>query len=337
MSTLKEVAKRAEVSITTVSLYLNGKSAGRISKETKERIADAINELKYQPNLAAKKLRSKDFNNQAYTIAIFWASDYRRYLLGTFMSGIQTALLKSNLDFDLIIRPYNTNELYKQKKALNSNMYHAAIIANASVSDMQYLESIKPIIPIILLNRNSEQYHFISVNNRAIGERAAELILEKGFKSAAIFNTTNAYLAINERMKGFIDACRNYKIELPYDYQIYSDNSFEGGIQAANDYLNCKSLSPSVIFSASDRIALGALYEFHHHEIKIPEKISILSVSIEQTSDTQYSFPPLSIINIPLSKMAEASIILVDKILKENITQPQHIELPFDVCLRESF
>lgn len=71
MATIKDVAKQAGVSVTTVSIIINGKAEERkISAATQERVAEAMRDLGYQPNLSARRLRSQE--NERPVIAFFW-------------------------------------------------------------------------------------------------------------------------------------------------------------------------------------------------------------------------------------------------------------------------
>ena len=83
MASIKDVAAKAQVSISTVSIIINGKSKERkISKETQEKVLNAMKELNYQPNLSAKKLRLADTKK---TIALFWTTDFRGVMLARFL------------------------------------------------------------------------------------------------------------------------------------------------------------------------------------------------------------------------------------------------------------
>ena len=92
MSTIKDIAREAGVSIATVSIVLNGKGQERkISKETQERIYTIASQLNYVPNQSAKKLRATQRNS--YAIAFFWATDFRINYLARITLGIQKAIM----------------------------------------------------------------------------------------------------------------------------------------------------------------------------------------------------------------------------------------------------
>ena len=75
MPTLKDVAALAGVSAATVSLYLNGKSAGRISQQKQKEIEEALKQLSYQPSSASRQLKELGTSPLIYTVAVYWGAD----------------------------------------------------------------------------------------------------------------------------------------------------------------------------------------------------------------------------------------------------------------------
>ena len=88
MATIREVAALAGVSLSTVSIVINGQAAERkITDATCKKVWDAVEQLGYHPNIAARKLRVPD--SGTLTIALYWSNDFRTALLGRFLQGMQ--------------------------------------------------------------------------------------------------------------------------------------------------------------------------------------------------------------------------------------------------------
>lgn len=340
MPTLKDVAALAGVSAASVSLYLNGKADGRVSPLKQKAIDDAIAQLSYQPNAVSRQLRALSPQNSVHTVAVYWAADARSALLGKVMSGIQASILnnQNSQEFNIVICSFKSNELYHVKSLLEPEKYghDAAIIANTSSIDMQYLNSITPTIPIVLLNRHLPQYHSVKINNHAMGAAIADLIAERGYKSVAVFRTLSPFPALNSRVNGFIDRCRQLKIELPNRSLFFTSDSTEGGIQAARDLIRVPQ-KPDVLFCDSDSIALGALYAFHEAGIRIPEDLSVVCISMNNSSIISCSIPALTASEVPLKKISQVCMDQIGEILRTGNKEPVHIELETEIVLRESF
>lgn len=337
MATLKDVASLAGVSIAAVSLYINGKSQGRVSAETQHKIDQAIAETGYVPSSSKNTILQPE-DRPLRTIAIFWSIDFKRNLLGAFIGGIQTAILDSgpNTDFDYIIRPYRSNELYMHKRLLCGRQYHGILIANASYTDMQYLQTITPQIPVVLINRVLPPYHCVYIDSTKVGEQAAELILEKGYSSICTVRSQSQYFAINSRFSEFIRFSREKGLLMPNEFQLVAEDSIEGGILAAGEYLSYAN-RPPVIFSSSDTQAVGILKGLKQGGVRVPEDCAVFSYGFERTELTEYSDPPLSVIDISTFRLANNGTRLMIDILNKGISVPQQLELPTSVVLRDSF
>ena len=104
MATIREVAALAGVSLSTVSIVINGQAAERkITDATCKKVWDAVEQLGYHPNIAARKLRVPD--SGTLTIALYWSNDFRTALLGRFLQGMQREL-SARPDIELVVVTY---------------------------------------------------------------------------------------------------------------------------------------------------------------------------------------------------------------------------------------
>ena len=160
MATIKDVAKQAGVSVTTVSIIINGKAEERkISAATQERVAEAMRDLGYQPNLSARRLRSQE--NERPVIAFFWPLDYRVSILASFLNFIQIEIAESGFDCEMMIQTYENDKLEQYGTTFLKNGYSGAIIGACSAKDQQSLEGLCPRMPVIQINRESEQFNTV--------------------------------------------------------------------------------------------------------------------------------------------------------------------------------
>lgn len=339
MAKLKDVAQLAGVSIAAVSLYVNGKSKGRISKETQRKIEQALADTGYEPpSHEEKEAAALSAHSATKTVLIFWSISFKRYLLGPLLTGIQNAVneLSPDSSFDFVIRPYSIDELYRHKRALCGSQYHAALIVSASAADIQFLESITPQIPIVLVNRKVDFCHCVFIDSVKVGEQTAQLIQEKGYSSVCIIRDQSPYMAINSRFTELVRACRERGIKLPNEFQIITTDSISHGESAAKEYLSLPN-RPSLIFTASDSLAFGVLRTLRTRNISVPGQCGVFSFGFERPELAKYSDPPLSVVDISTSALAYSGMQLVIDVLKNNITIPSQLELPVQIRLRNSF
>jgi LacI family purine nucleotide synthesis repressor len=334
MSTIKDVATLAGVSISTVSIIVNGKAEDRkISVETQERVLAAIRQLNYRPNVSAKKLRNT-VNNE-YTIAIYWASDYRTNFLSRMISGIQAEILKHKYPVNIMICPYKNDFLHIEKGLHRSDQFHAAIIANTSAVDMAYLNNNTPKIPFVLFNRFSEQYNSVTIDNFLAGEKAANLFIKNGFKDIGMVSYKDSYLAMSQRSYGFIETCKTNGISIQKKNIIATENSIYGGVVAAESFFKLD-LPPKAIYCDSDSQAQGMLHSLNKNGVKVPKDLAIVTIGMGNSEANQYSMPPLTVVEIPIEQIAGECINLIIGDLDHKIMSPYHINIDTDLIIRES-
>ncbi|MCH3951631.1 MAG: LacI family transcriptional regulator [Acidaminococcus sp.] len=335
MSTIKDVAKAAGVSPTTVSIILNGKSEDRkISKATYDNVMKAIQDLDYHPNLSARRLRFNDLKKPA--LAFFWPSDHRTPIMATFVNYIQQELTLHNYDCEFIIQTYKNDHLCEKAAAFAKNTYNAMIIGAASLKDVEFLESISSQTPIILINRNSERYSSVNVDDSAVGREAARLIYAKGCRRAALLASRMPYVATGIRTRAFLSSCQELGIEIADNAIIRCENTIAGGVEGAAAFCRLPD-PPRVLFSESEQSAVGALYTFYKNNVHVPDDVELLSMSLMSPESTMYTIPPLSVIEIPQSEVSREIVNMLMKLLSGTIKGPLHKVLQPKVVLRESF
>ena len=335
MITIKDVARKAGVSGTTVSIILNGKAdERRISESTRERVLSAMAELGYQPNLSARRLRVQ--TKTVPTLAFYWPIDYRSNILASFLNSFQTAFKNRGIECDLLIRTYENDQIEKSIDPLIKNSYTGALIGATSQKDMETLEKLNLQVPVVLINRRSEKYSTVYTDYKAIGFQAASLFRQKGYTEAAVFTSKRPYMATGLRTQAFLNACAQIGITVDPEEIFATTNSISGGVQAAKAY--CSASQPSkVIFCESDQMALGAIWELNRQGIRLPEDRELLCIGMMDPEMTEYSSPSLSTIQMDNQEVMERAVDLLMDAISGGPKEPRQIEIPFQVCLRSTF
>lgn len=309
MSSIKDVAREANVSISTVSIIVNGKEKERkISDYTVNKVKEAMKKLGYVPNVSAKKLRT---NSDRKTIALYWTNDFRGIMLSQFVSGIENTINELDLNYDLIIYPYKINHL-KEEQSISQMNYHGAIIANCSNEDLDYLNSINPLVPVTLYNRKSTKYHSVYVDDEIIAHELSLLIKDI---DVTIVKAPAVFEGMNTRVKKLKEYLSDRNIS---EYLLAENSAKEAFSQTSS--INLK----GTVCCDSDMIALGIMHYCYKNNVRIPEDIRLIAVGNGLNSISEYLNPSLSIVSIPLEEMARECVIMTDKLLNniecENIS-----------------
>ncbi len=333
MPTVKDVSKLAGVSTTTVSIVVNGQAdKKRISKKTREKVLWAVKELNYTPNLSARKLRGA--KNKELNIGIFWAADTRAAIINRVIQGVQKAKVNSDYSINIVICPFENGKIHKEKNLYTPFHFDGAIIATASITDMEFLQNNKPFIPVVLFNRQCDEFSSVGVDNKAVGSIAFDILKNSGAKSIAIAKIDNddRFLSMATRRKAFQEKSKENKIII--SDIISAKNSLEGGTDIASKLI--QSPLPNAIFCDSDFIAQGILNFFLLNNIKVGEDVSILSIGFSEAEISKHTIPSLSIIDIPYEDIAEKSIQVITDIILNGTKQTSNFILPFKIHLRQS-
>ena len=335
MATIKEIAREAGTSPSTVSIVLGGKADKRkISTSTREKVLEAANRLGYKPNIAARSLRDGSKNDEL-VIAMFWAQDFRATMMIRFMDGLRKAMTECGYTVRLVTYPYLNDHLQEESALTSSIECHAAIICNASYQDLAFLEDSKPAIPIVLYNRVCNGYSSVNVDDFEMGKLAAEAFAKADCKDATVLTGPPAFIGMENRIHGFRKACESLGITV--NIERYCENSIAGGYRS---FLRlCQKTNtplPSALFCGSAAIAHGAfraVYDSGHAVSDMPKTIAIGNGAEDIDS---YSIPSLSVINMPMEKMAAECLDLALGLINGEITQPQQRMLETAYIKRES-
>lgn len=334
MSTLKDVAAQAGISVTTASLVLNGKAKEKhISDKTIQLVLEVADQLQYRPNTNARQLRIKTSSRPR--VCFYWPLDVRSNLLGYRLAGLQNALVEQNLDYELVVQNYYNNHIEDFIAPLAKGYYDAAIIGGASPQDIETLESMDLPVPLVLLNRKSRKYASVGVNNDHIGLQAAVLMQKKGYTQCSVIKAAAQYTGSSARTQSFIFACQQLGIEIQREWIFSGPATIAGGVQATEEFCTIPN-RPSVIFYETDCMAQGGVYALHKMGLSVPEDVEILAIGQQVPETMQYLVPSISCIYLPPSSVKHC-ISLVAQMLEDPTTIPGHIALEPLVQLRSSF
>lgn len=319
MANMKEIAVFAGVSPSTVSLVLNGKAElHRISPATVRKVREAARQLGYRPNIQARRLRS-DGEHAAPVVALFWTVDSRSSLIGRFLRGVQTALGRLSPEVELLIQPYVGSALSENRSLATGTRYHAAIIANATEEDEEFLAHADLNVPIVLYQRDSEKYCTVDADNREAGRVAARSFADKGCTDVGLVVPDISSGAARLRMEGFREGCRQFGLTLREESIVRAEFSEKGGYEAACR-LAALAVRPQAVFFLSDRMAIGGLYAFHERGVRVPDEIRVMG--FDDDAQAGYSIPALTTIRLPVEEMAEACVETALQLMTHSVSAP---------------
>lgn len=277
MVTIKDVAQRAKVSITSASYALNG--IGSISEATRKRVLEAAEELNYHPNAFARNLKKRKTHTLGVFITRFGGSFYEDIL-----EGIHEAVLQTN--YELIVCP----ESHSKRNILAQRQVDGAIIFDTKVKNETIIKLASKGYPIVVLDRQLDvDYVFpLLLDNCGGVKEAFHHLYDQGkrkiyFVAGAMDSLDNA-----ERMKSFLEEGELHGLSIP----VFNGNfTAESGYDIANLIIANNDL-PDAVFCANDQMAVGFMRALGEHQLSAPRDVAV--VGFDDVLISRYTRPSLT-------------------------------------------
>ena len=325
MVTIKDVAKRANVAISTASYALNG--VEKVSKATKEKVLKAAKELNYEKNGIASDLKRKSTK----TIALI-LSDLSGPFYSELIRGVQDVVVDHG--FDLVVCSAMGGENSTAAKYLTEHRADGCIVLAHNITDQVIERASNRDYPIVLLDRDvkGESTYHIEVDNFHGGYKATEYLVEQGHTKIGFVSGPFDSYDNQRRFKGFCEALKSHNIEFQSKWKVSGSFTRKGGELAAN-ILVAQEDMPSAIVFANDEMAIGGIEAFKKKGISVPEDISI--VGFDDILESQYITPGLTTIKQPKYEMGALATHLVFQVLNKERIESSYI-LPTELVIRGS-
>jgi len=294
LATIKDVAKRAGVTIGTVSRVLNNKKW--VSEDCKKRVQAAIRDLKYKPQAHARRLRQKESKIWGI-LAPHHTKLIRSPFFADILGGLEEAAAENG--YRLLLHPLNetSRAQLSYRNLLGDGSADGMFVLNAWSTDVSIRELTEAQVPFVLLNgkiTGQEDLPYVGVDNHKGVKKALEHLVEMGHERIAMVNgrmtTTNAL----ERYQAFQETLAEKKLPLDPDWVAEGRYEESGGYEAALRIF--KSVrKPTAILCASDLMAMGANRALKELKLRVPENVSI--VGFDNMEEARYHDPGLTTVS----------------------------------------
>lgn len=327
--TIKDIAKRANVSVTTVSLVMNNK-AEHISEKTKQKIFQVVEELDYKPSQVARSL----VTSKSRTIALI-VPDISNPFFSEIAKGISDVLYQNGYNLFLSTSYDNIEQELQSITTLSEYSIDGLIISTVNTNDSQYEAVLKKLnVPIILLDRHSalKGYTSIGVADKDGGYQATQYLLDNGHERIACITGSVDIQNLQERLAGYREALQQR--DIAYDEQLveYAELTIEGGYIATKNILAKQPVS--AIFACNDLMALGVYQAALERGLKIPEQLSV--VGFDDISLSKYLNPKLTTMHQPIYQIGTAAANSILDAVINGKTKPEDIIFDLHLVERDS-
>lgn len=312
-ATIKDVAKLAHVSTSTVSLVLNNKAVP-ISQQTRDAVLLAAKELHYRPNQLAVAL----VTNKTNTIGLI-IPDNSNPFFATLSNQIEKVASKNGYSIILGNTNNNAKSTRNYLRIFTDHAVDGIILAQADFSVpeegekcMQLIKELR--IPVVSVDRiyKGSNMNSVIVDQQLAGYLATRHLLNLGHRRIGCASGPLGLSNCRNRLLGYQQALSEFNV--PFDSNlIYEENlNIECGIHALSTLLG---QNVTAIFAFNDLIAYGVYKELRNYNLSVPDDLSL--VGLDDIFLSEIIQPPLTTVAQPVTEIAEN---VVDRIIEQILT-----------------
>lgn len=336
--TIKDVAKLAGVSFKTVSRVINAEPG--VKPDTAEKVNQAIAQLKYQPNTAARNLAG----TKAYAIGYVYDNPNAYYII-----NMQNGILNECRErgYELIIHPClaSSPDVAEEIVQMVKRSQLAGLVLSPPLSEMAEVMDVLdeldvPYVRIVSGSATSRNHRpCVFVHDRDAARNIVEHMVSLGHQRVGFISGDHGHRSTEERKMGYREALAAHNIDAEPELEVDGSYSFESGVQGLKALLNLKK-PPTAIFACNDEIASGTLFAARLNGIDVPAQLAI--AGFEDSPFSRQTWPKLTTAAQPTDQIArQAAHSLIDIIqsgrnARFTHTKVQHVHYHPELVIRES-
>lgn len=332
LSNIKDIAKLAGVSHSTVSRVINNSSL--VKNSTREKVLSIIREYDFSPNIAAKAL----ITGRAYTIGLLLTFDINQFpadFLPPMLQGMTPILNDHGYSLTLLFDVIGGQKNRVPMSALNKNKMDGIFILSVESTEMLQEKAIHINIPKMFLNLkpDHETCNYVVADEFGGVVNAVEHLIQQGHKKIGLLGGTPKFASSINRRKAFICALENNGIPLLPHFESVGYFEINKGYTAMQELLE-KNPGLTAVFSANDFMALGAVKAIKERGMQVPDDIAI--VGFDNQEFTEFVEPSLTTIKKPRTLMGMVGAQKLISVINGSETNPEGVVLPTELIIRES-
>jgi DNA-binding LacI/PurR family transcriptional regulator len=336
--TLDEVAARAGVGRGTVSRVVNG--SPQVSPRARARVEEAIAELGYVPNRAARALVTQRTDSVALVVSESGERLFGEPFFAGIVRGISSGLSATNLQLWLAMAQ---SPAERERVEHHLTAQHVDGVLLLSLHDADPLPTLLeerglPTVlggrPARMLQPGAKPAYFVDVDNAGGARQAVEYLLERGRRQVATIAGPQDMAVGVTRLAGYREAMAARGEPVEADLIEYGDFSEASGAAAMGRLLERRP-DLDAVFVASDLMAAGAIRALRDSGRRIPDDVAV--VGFEDSSIARQTEPPLTTVHQPVEEMGREMVrLLVARINKSEPVDPPYVLLDTHMVPRES-
>ena len=328
MATIRDVAKLAGVSPTTVSHVINGTRFVR--EETRARVLEAMRRLNYQPNRLARSLRQK----RTHTLGLLIPNSANPFFAEV-LRGIEDACFEMGYSVILCNADDDPEKELEYLSVLVEKQVDGIVLVSAGAADESLRLLTASRVPAVVVDREfaSQGFDTVVTDNQGGGYAATRHLLSLGHRRIGCITGPSLLTPSAARVTGYRQALEEAGVPFDEELVVPGDFRSESGYEMTRKLLGLPE-PPTAIFACNDMMALGAICAVHEAGLRVPDDVSV--VGFDDITLASYSVPRLTTIAQPRHKMGfMAARMLIERISNRDAPIKREL-LPTTLIVRDS-
>jgi LacI family transcriptional regulator len=321
MTTIRDVAKYASVSVGTVSNVLNNSSLVR--PETRERVLAAIAALNYHPTAAARSLNTQLTNTIGMVRTELRPSNMSGesdpFILDL-IDGVSTAAIGTGVGLTFWTIPVGSQELALYQRLVLGRQIDGLILFAVRENDPRVDFLLEHDFPFVIFGRfnSHKDIHWIDVDGAYGIQLAVEHLAELGHTRIAYISPPNEQYLAQQRWQGFQVAMDEAGLAVDHNLVFEGDFTERSG-QLGMHYLLDQSQLPTALICNNDRMAFGAMRAIQARGLEVGQDVSV--VGFDDISLARYWHPPLTTIYQPTREIGGMLFALLQEVIAGDVAE----------------
>ncbi len=326
--TIYDVAKKAGVSIATVSKVINN-NTGNMRDSTKRRVKKAMEELNYHPNVMASALMGKGTKTMGLLVP-----DISNPFFSEIARTIEDRAHEKGYNVIMCSTDENEEKEKKYVELLQNKLVDGFIVGSTYKNKSILQDLINNMVPVVMLTQDDPDMDVskVIVDDFKGGYEATIHHLQNGHRDIAIISEQLALSSI-KRTEGYLQALKTYGIKPRKELIVKTRGSIANGIKAFDTLFQLPE-PPTAIFACNDQLAIGVILRAKENGIKIPGQLSL--VGFDDTILATATYPRLTTVAQPIAEMGKTVVDLLIEEIQLGISGKKRILFNPELIIRET-
>lgn len=331
MYTIKDVARRAGVSVATVSRVLNGTETVR--EQTRRQVEEAIEALQYSPNGLGRNLRRLETKKILVVLSTISNQFHSRVV-----RGIEDRAMEHGYDVLIGTTRDRMETLLRYFEMIQTRQVDGAIFMSTHFTRPEELDFVDQGYPIVCACEPlpGGQVPYVGIDDEQAAKDAVQYLISCGYRRIALISAgefmKDTYGSSSLREQGYRQMMAENNLEVPEEYIIREGLSYNSGKRAAERLLTMEP-RPDAVFACSDAAAIGLIRELHTRGVQVPEDIAVMG--FDNTAMSEVTYPSITTVAQPQYHIGQKAMdLLLQRIRGEE--GEDCVFLAHEIKMRES-